>query len=62
MNGRITMEGRDGARLAFSPLPQTLPMVMPGMLWGNPARIDACRAGFWPAPAVSTCPMITSEI
>src|ERR1700676_2263626 len=48
--------------VALSPLPHTLPIVMPGTLSGNPARMSACRAGFWPTPAVSTCPMITSEI
>src|ERR1700722_1241446 len=48
--------------VALSPLPQTLPIVMPGTLSGRPARFSACRAGFWPTPAVSTCPKITSEI
>src|ERR1700722_14165017 len=48
--------------VALSPLPQTLPIVMPGTLSGRPARMSACRAGVWPTPAVSTCPKITSEI
>src|SRR5579862_2717104 len=34
---------------------------MPGTLSGRPARSTACRAGFWPTPAVRTCPMITSD-
>ena len=46
---------------ALRPLPQTLLMVMAGTEWGNPATMAACRAGFCPAPAVSTCPMITSS-
>ena len=47
---------------AFSPLPQTLSMVIAGTSCGSPAPIAACRAGFWPSPAVSTFPMITSSI
>src|SRR5258705_13733272 len=26
-----------------------------------PAAMEACRAGFWPCPAVRICPMITSD-
>jgi hypothetical protein len=62
-NFRIaTLDRLRGQMCPFSPLPQTSPIVMPGTLSGNPARINACRAGFWPTPAVSTCPMITWEI
>ena len=46
---------------ALRPEPQTLLMVIAGTMSGNPARIAACRAGFWPTAAVSTCPMITSD-
>ncbi len=40
--------------VAFRPLPHTLPRVMPGTESGSPAWISAWRAGFCPAPAVST--------
>ncbi|MNT78196.1 hypothetical protein D3C72_2174080 [compost metagenome] len=35
-------------------------MVMAGTIAGRPALIAAWRAGFWPEPAVSTWPMMTS--
>ena len=47
--------------VAFSPEPQTLLMVIAGIMSGSPARIDAWRAPFMPMPAVSTCPRITSD-
>ena len=47
---------------AFRPLPHTLLIVKAGVVWGNPALITACRAGFWPVLAVSTWPRITSSI
>ncbi len=46
---------------AFSPDPQTTLIVIAGTETGMPALISAWRAGFWPEPAVSTWPMITSE-
>src|SRR5687767_7895876 len=46
---------------AFRPEPQTLLMVMAGTMSGSPAQIAAWRAGFWPTPAASTWPMMTSE-
>ncbi len=45
---------------AFRPQPHTLLMVMAGTVCGRPALITAWRAGFWPEPAVSTWPMMTS--
>ena len=47
---------------AFRPEPHTLLMVMAGTSSGRPAKIEVCRAVFWPAPAVSTWPRITSLI
>ena len=38
---------------------QTLLIVSAGVSFGSPAPIAAWRAGAWPAPACSTCPMIT---
>src|SRR5579884_4175717 len=38
---------------------QTLLIVSAGTSIGSPAPTAACRAGAWPAPACSTCPMIT---
>ena len=38
---------------------QTLLIVSAGVSFGSPAAIAACRAGAWPAPPCSTCPMIT---
>ena len=46
---------------AFRPEPQTLLMVIAGTMSGRPAQIEAWRAGFWPTPAASTWPMMTSE-
>ena len=46
---------------ALRPEPQTLFRVRLGTAWGRPARIEAWRAGFWPLPAVSTWPRITSS-
>ncbi|MNT05666.1 hypothetical protein D3C72_1402940 [compost metagenome] len=45
---------------AFRPEPHTLLMVMAGTMSGRPALREAWRAGFWPAAAVSTWPMMTS--
>ena len=45
--------------MASSPDRHTLLTVMDGTVIGMPAATAACRAGFWPAPAWSTCPMIT---
>ncbi len=47
--------------IAFSPEPQTLSTLKAGTPIGNPPPIAACRAGFMPAPAVSTWPMIASS-
>jgi len=47
---------------AFSPEPQTLLMVIAGTPWPSPPLITAWRAGFWPVPACSTWPRITSLI
>ena len=38
---------------------QTLLIASAGVSFGSPAPIAAWRAGAWPAPAWSTCPMIT---
>src|SRR5271165_446003 len=46
---------------AFRPLPHTFPIVISGTLSGIPERMSAWRAGFWPTPAVRTCPRMTSE-
>ena len=46
---------------ARSPEPQTWLMLHAGLSTGMPAAMDACRAGFWPWPAVSTWPSMTSE-
>ena len=46
---------------ALRPLPHTLLIVSAGTSWGSPASMDACRAGFWPAAAASTWPMMTSS-
>ena len=48
--------------VALSPEPHTLLMVIAGTMSGRPARIAAWRAAFWPTPAVSTWPRMTSEI
>ncbi|SAL71506.1 hypothetical protein AWB70_07383 [Caballeronia cordobensis] len=45
---------------AFRPEPHTLLIVMPGTMSGRPALISDWRAGFWPEPAASTWPMMTS--
>src|SRR6195952_4621228 len=45
--------------IAFSPERHTLLMVSAGTSIPMPAATAACRAGIWPAPAVSTWPMIT---
>ena len=47
---------------AFKPDPQTLLMVIAGTAAGMPALMSDWRAGFWPLPAASTWPRITSEI
>ncbi len=47
---------------AFIPEPQTLLIVMAGVSSGRPAAIQAWRAGFWPWPAWSTLPRMTSSI
>ena len=47
---------------AFKPEPQTLLTVNAPTESGNPAKIAACRAGFWPSPAPITLPMMTSLI
>ena len=36
-------------------------MPQAGASTGMPAPIEACRAGFWPAPAVRIWPMMTSD-
>ncbi len=45
---------------AFRPEPHTALMVSPGTSLGRPAASNAWRAGFWPEPAASTWPMMTS--
>ena len=47
---------------AFRPEPQTLLMVKAGTSSGRPDFTTAWRAAFWPLPAVSTWPRITSLI
>src|SRR6187549_1551644 len=47
---------------AFRPEPQTALMVSAGTLCGRPLLITDWRAGFWPEPAVSTWPRMTSLI
>lgn len=47
---------------AFRPEPQTLLIVNAGTVTGRPALMTAWRAGFWPTPAVSTWPRMTSLI
>ena len=44
--------------MALMPERQTLLIVIDGMLIGSPAAMPAVRAGFWPAPARITWPMI----
>ena len=48
--------------VAFRPEPQTLPTTNAGTPFGKPDLMTAWRAGFWPAPAVSTWPRMTSLI
>ena len=45
----------------FRPEPHTMLMVMAGTSFGMPAPIAAWRAGFWPSPACSTQPRMTSS-
>ena len=47
--------------MARRPEPHTWLMPQAGLSTGMPAAIDAWRAGFWPWPAVSTWPRMTSE-
>ena len=47
---------------AFRPEPQTLLMVIAGTPCGRPDLMTDWRAGFWPEPAVSTWPRMTSPI
>ena len=47
--------------VALRPEPQTLLIVMAGHMSGRPALMSAWRAGFCPAPPVSTCPSNTSD-
>ena len=44
--------------MALMPERQTLLIVIDGRLIGSPAAMPALRAGFWPAPARMTWPMI----
>ena len=44
--------------IALTPDRQTLLMVIEGSDIGSPAAMPAVRAGFWPAPAWMTWPMI----
>ena len=44
---------------AWMPERHTLLTVVDGTFIGMPPATAACRAGSWPAPAVSTWPMIT---
>ena len=48
--------------IAFIPEPHTLLMVLAGVVFGRPPKMDACRAGAWPMPACSTQPMNTSSM
>ena len=45
--------------MAYSPERQTLLTVRAGTPMGMPAFTAACRAGFCPWPACSTCPITT---
>ena len=47
---------------ALRPEPHTALMVRPGVWLSSPAFSTVWRAGFWPEPAVSTWPMMTSPI
>src|SRR5215468_2887466 len=46
---------------ALSPDPQTLFTVSAATVSGRPPRSAACRAGFWPSPALTTLPMMHSS-
>ena len=46
---------------ALSPEPQSWFMPQAGASTGMPAAIEACRAGFCPAPAARICPRMTSD-
>src|SRR5690554_6287229 len=46
---------------ALRPDPHTLLIVVALTVAGSPAPSAACRAGAWPAPACTTCPMSTSS-
>src|SRR6478672_9540734 len=46
---------------AFSPDPQTLLMLSAATESDRPPRSAACRAGFWPRPALTTLPMMHSS-
>ena len=45
----------------FMPEPHTMFTVKAGTLYGIPAFTPTCRATFWPRPAVSTPPKMTSS-
>ena len=49
----------DASAMASRPDRHTLFTVTAGTLMPMPAAAAACRAVIWPAPACSTCPMIT---
>ena len=46
---------------AFRPEPHTTLMVIAGTSLGMPDLMSVWRAGFWPLPAASTCPRMTSD-
>ena len=46
---------------ARRPEPHSWFMPQAGASTGMPAPMDACRAGFWPAPAARIWPMMTSD-
>ena len=65
---RPTISSASPARIAWAasitalrPEPHTLLTVKAAMVSGRPALSAACRAGFWPTPACSTLPMMTSS-
>ncbi len=52
---------RDASITAVRPERHTLFTLLAGVDHGMPAPSAACRAGFWPEPAGSTCPMTTAS-
>lgn len=49
----------DPNTMDFNPEEQTLLIVVHGTLYEMPPLSEACRAGAWPTPALSTFPRMT---